>query len=119
MSCPWTPISRFLSPSSQCRLTISPPPGAALPDSIRRRTHFRHVWTVVSLYLKNRPIMFPARLDAMPPPRKAEPAKVDAWLNLSQREKATVLVMVRTRAMTGGRVSLEQGGGGGGNSYRW
>jgi len=29
-------------------------------------------------------------------------ARFDAWLNLSQREKATVFVMVRMRAMTVG-----------------
>lgn len=34
---------------------------------------------------------------------KAEDAMFDAWLNLSQREKATVFVMVRISAMTGNR----------------
>jgi predicted dienelactone hydrolase len=37
----------------------------------------------------------PARLDD----DKAEPARLEAWLNLSQREKARELVTVRTRAM--------------------
>lgn len=39
--------------------------------------------------------MFPARLLEY----SADPARLDAWLNLSQREKATLLVMVRTRAI--------------------
>ena len=30
---------------------------------------------------------------------RAEPARLDAWLNLSQREKARELVIVRTRAI--------------------
>lgn len=38
---------------------------------------------------------FPARL----PEYRALPARFDAWLNLSQREKARVFVMVRVRAM--------------------
>jgi hypothetical protein len=36
---------------------------------------------------------------------KALPARLEALLNLSQREKARVFMMVRTRAMTRGRVS--------------
>lgn len=40
--------------------------------------------------------MLPARL----PLPKAEPARFDAWLNLSHREKARVFMMVKTRAMT-------------------
>lgn len=40
--------------------------------------------------------MLPARL----PPPKAEPARFDAWLNLSHLEKARVFMMVKTRAMT-------------------
>lgn len=40
--------------------------------------------------------MFPARL----PPEKAEPAMFEAWLNLSQREKARVFIIVSTSAMT-------------------
>ncbi|KAL8687407.1 MAG: hypothetical protein Q9218_006406 [Villophora microphyllina] len=36
----------------------------------------------------------------MPPEYMALEAKLDAWLNLSQREKARVFVMVRMRAMT-------------------
>ena len=39
--------------------------------------------------------MLPARL----PPYNALPAMLDAWLNLSQREKANVLVTVRTSAI--------------------
>ena len=39
--------------------------------------------------------MVPARLLE----DRAEPARLEAWLNLSQREKASELVMVRTRAM--------------------
>lgn len=45
--------------------------------------------------------MLPARL-LVP---KALPARLEALLNLSQREKARVFMMVRTRAMTRGRVS--------------
>lgn len=33
------------------------------------------------------------------PPERARLANVEAWLKRSQREKATVLVMVRTSAM--------------------
>ena len=32
-------------------------------------------------------------------PESAEPAKLEAWLNLSQREKAREFVMVRARAI--------------------
>lgn len=46
----------------------------------------------------NRP---PARFLAIPPEYMALEARLDAWLNLSQREKARVFVIVRTRAMTG------------------
>ena len=40
--------------------------------------------------------MVPARF----PPEKALPARFEAWLNLSHREKARVFMIVRTRAMT-------------------
>ena len=50
---------------------------------------------------KSLPNTLPARLLAMPPEYMALEAKLDAWLNLSQREKASVLVMVRTRAIAG------------------
>lgn len=43
--------------------------------------------------------MFDARLPARLPPEKAEPARFDAWLNLSQREKASVFMTVRMSAM--------------------
>lgn len=43
--------------------------------------------------------MPPAKLDAIPPVERALLANVDAWLNRSQREKATVLVIVKTRAI--------------------
>lgn len=43
--------------------------------------------------------MFVAMLPARFPLEKALPARLEAWLNLSQREKARLLVMVRTRAM--------------------
>lgn len=46
----------------------------------------------------NRP---PARFLAIPPEYMALEARLDAWLNLSQRENARVFVIVRTRAMTG------------------
>ena len=39
--------------------------------------------------------MLPARL----PPEKADPARFDAWLNLSQRENASVFIIVRISAM--------------------
>lgn len=39
-------------------------------------------------------------LPARPPEYIALPARPDAWLNLSQREKARVLVIVSTRAIT-------------------
>lgn len=39
---------------------------------------------------------------AMPPEYMALEARLDAWLNLSQREKARVFVIVRMRAMTRG-----------------
>lgn len=51
-------------------------------------------------YRKNRPSMPPARLLTMFP-ESARLAKVDAWLNRSHRENATVLVMVKINAMTG------------------
>lgn len=38
-------------------------------------------------------------LPANPVPEKAEPAILDAWLNLSHREKAKELVMVRAIAI--------------------
>lgn len=50
-------------------------------------------------YLKNLPIIFPARLRAMPLPMNALPAMLEAWLNLSQREKARVFVIVSIKAM--------------------
>lgn len=42
-----------------------------------------------------------ARFLAKPDPYMAFEANPVAWLNLSQREKASVFVIVRTRAMTG------------------
>ena len=39
--------------------------------------------------------MLPAKLDE----EKALPARLEAWLNLSQRENANALVMVRTSAI--------------------
>lgn len=39
--------------------------------------------------------MLPARL----PPERALPAKLDAWLNLSHREKARVFIIVRISAI--------------------
>lgn len=54
------------------------------------------------IYLKNLPTIFPANRPAMFPGKlpNAPPAKELAWLNLSQREKATVFVTVRIRAIT-------------------
>ena len=43
-----------------------------------------------------------ATLRAMPLDWKALEARLDAWLNRSHREKATVFVMVRIRATTTG-----------------
>ena len=51
-------------------------------------------------HLKNRPTMFPARVLANPPPLNAPLVRLEAWLNLSHLEKATVFVIVRTRAIT-------------------
>lgn len=51
-----------------------------------------------SIYLKSLPSRPPAKLFTIFPP-KARFAYVDAWLNLSLREKATVFVIVRTRAI--------------------
>jgi len=53
------------------------------------------------------PATFLARL---PEPNAVE-ARFDAWLNLSHREKATVFVMVRTRAITRHTVSIRSAGG--------
>ena len=44
--------------------------------------------------------MLLARLPARFVLLNALPARFDAWLNLSHREKASVFMMVRTRAMT-------------------
>lgn len=44
--------------------------------------------------------MLLAMLPAKFPVLKAEPARFEAWLNLSQREKASVFMTVRTSAMT-------------------
>lgn len=44
--------------------------------------------------------MLVAMLPAMLPVLKAEPAMLEAWLNLSHREKASVFMTVKTRAMT-------------------
>lgn len=49
-----------------------------------------------------RPTMLLAMLPARLLVPKALPARLEAWLNLSQREKARVFIMVRTRAMTVG-----------------
>ena len=51
-------------------------------------------------HLKNRPTMFPAIVLANPPPPNAPLVRLEAWLNLSHLEKATVFVSVRTRAIT-------------------
>jgi hypothetical protein len=50
--------------------------------------------------LNMRLIIPPATFLAMPPDRSALPARFDAWLNLSAREKARVFVAERDRAMT-------------------
>lgn len=58
---------------------------------------------IMFIYLKSLPSRPPARLFTIPPP-KARVAYVEAWLNRSHREKATVLVIVKTRAIA--RVTL-------------
>lgn len=50
-------------------------------------------------HLNKRPTILLARLLATPDPPKALFAMLEAWLNLSQREKAIVFVIVRTSAM--------------------
>ena len=50
--------------------------------------------------LNTRPNMFPARLRASPPVSRARVAMLDAWENLSAREKARVFVIVRMSATT-------------------
>lgn len=50
--------------------------------------------------MKNLPTKFPAMFVARPPPLNARPAKLEAWLNLSHLEKATLFVRVRTSAIT-------------------
>lgn len=63
-----------------------------------------------SPYLKNLPIMFPAKFLAKPEPLNALPAKLEAWLNLSHLENATVFVMVKANAITNNnhqKVNLE------------
>jgi len=62
---------------------------------LQRNTHER---------LNNRLNMPPAMFRAIPLEYMALEARFDAWLNLSQREKATVFVMVRMSAMTVGKV---------------
>ena len=54
----------------------------------------------IQLLLKNLLTMPVAMLPAKPPEYIAFPASPDAWLNLSQRENARVLVIVSTRAIT-------------------
>ena len=56
---------------------------------------------MVTIHRLNSPeIIPPARFRAKLDPYMAFDAKPVAWLNLSQREKARVLVMVSTRAIT-------------------
>lgn len=52
----------------------------------------------IAVYRKTLPSRPPAKLFTIPPP-KALLAKVDAWLNLSHREKAIVLVIVKIKAI--------------------
>ena len=61
------------------------------------RRIYRYKLSVIN-QRKNLPIRPPAKLFTIPPP-KALLANTDAWLNLSHREKATVFVIVRTRAI--------------------
>lgn len=72
---------------------------------VQARVHTRNSITVAyyhwshHIYRKSLPSRPPARLFTIPPPR-AELAYVDAWPNLSQREKAIVFVIVKIRAIT-------------------
>jgi hypothetical protein len=52
--------------------------------------------------------MFVAMDPAMLPPEKADPAKLDAWLNLSHLENASVFIIVKTSAMTCDTNSCQQ-----------
>lgn len=63
-------------------------------------TQIIHGIDSIAVYLKSLPSRPPARLFTILPP-KARLAYVEAWLKRSQRENATVLVMVRTNAMAG------------------
>jgi hypothetical protein len=50
--------------------------------------------------VKNLPTIFDAMFPAKFPLRNELPARLDAWLNLSHREKASVFIIVKTRAIT-------------------
>lgn len=66
-----------------------------------------HLLDTRQYHLKKRPSIAPPRLLASPLALKAFVAMLEAWLNLSHREKAKVFVTVRTMAMTAkGRVSF-------------
>lgn len=56
--------------------------------------------------MKNLPTMPLAMLPASPDVEKAFPAMLEAWLNLSHREKANELVMVRAIAIAVGKAEV-------------
>ena len=63
-------------------------------------TRFSYILALPIHLLNNRLNNPPANDRAMPPEYIALDARLVAWLNLSQRENARVLVRVRTSAMT-------------------
>jgi hypothetical protein len=110
---PSTPAHPFLRPSelpcldiTACK-TISPqkPTPSLSPSAI---IHLTHITKQIHEWPRNKPQerlnsllnIPPAIFLASPLEYMALEARLDAWLNLSQREKATVFVMVRMRAIT-------------------
>lgn len=75
-----------------------------MSDYVEEKTTFGN-----PLYLNILPTMPLAMFPASPVVEKAVPAMLDAWLNLSHREKAKELVMVKTIAIAimKNNVSLE------------
>ena len=57
--------------------------------------------------MKKRPTMLLAMLPARLVEENALPARLEAWLNLSHREKAKALVMVNTSAIATEVVSVQ------------
>lgn len=87
-----------------CQMSFSPKKNPS-PYTYKRYLRKPVRRTPCILNVKNQPLNIrlnipPARLLAMPPEYMALEARLEAWLNLSQREKASVFVIVRMRAMT-------------------